>query len=169
MTFGKAVSTVLLRKYCCFSGRASRSEFWWFQLFCLLLALVLASWELFCPAVTMTTYWIMTGLLLIVHWGLLPPTLGVWVRRLHDRGKSGISCFITAICGEILLLWGYAVQIAVYSDLFSRYDLYGSFIRLILLAVALLSCVTGLYACWQSLFRVTDGPNAYGPDPLAAS
>ena len=103
MTFGKAVSTVLLRKYCCFSGRASRSEFWWFQLFAILLMLALGSWEILCDVVTMDMYWAMTGVLFLIHYALLLPSAGVWIRRLHDRGKSGVSCAVTIGCGEILL------------------------------------------------------------------
>ena len=74
---------------------------------------------------------------------------------------------ITIGCGEILFLWHYANEIAIYSRLFSRYSLYGSSIRVFLLIVSLLGCVAGLYSLWQSLFKGTDGPNAYGPDPLA--
>ena len=32
MTFGQSVSTCF-NKYCCFTGRASRSEYWWWFLF----------------------------------------------------------------------------------------------------------------------------------------
>lgn len=32
MTFAEAVRVCLKDKYCCFRGRASRSEFWWFML-----------------------------------------------------------------------------------------------------------------------------------------
>ena len=167
MTFGKAVSTVLLRKYCCFSGRASRSEFWWFQLFGILLSLAIGSWEKFCSVVTMDIYWIMTGLFLLVHYALLPPSAGVWIRRLHDRGKSGVSCAVAIGCGEFLLLWFYANEIAIYSRLFSRYSLYGPFTEPFLLIVSLLGGVAGLYSLWQCLLKGNDGPNAYGPDPLA--
>ena len=167
MTFGKAVSTVLLRKYCCFSGRASRSEFWWFQLFAILLMLALGSWEILCDVVTMDMYWAMTGVLFLIHYALLLPSAGGWIRRLHDRGKSGVSCAVTIGCGEILFLWHYANEIAIYNRLFSRYSLYGSSIRVFLLIVSLLGCVAGLYSIWQRLFMGTDGPNAYGPDPLA--
>ncbi|MGO7201602.1 DUF805 domain-containing protein, partial [Rhizobium ruizarguesonis] len=33
MGFTEAVRTVLTQKYATFSGRASRSEYWWFVLF----------------------------------------------------------------------------------------------------------------------------------------
>lgn len=167
MTFGKAISTVLLRKYCCFSGRAPRSEYWWFQLFAILLMLVLGSWEMFCEVVTIDMYWTMTGVFFLIHYALLLPSVGVWIRRLHDRGKSGVSCVVAIGCGEILLLWHYANEIAIYSRLFSRYSLYGSFTTYFLLFVSLLGSVAGLYSFWQCLFKGTEGPNAYGPDPLA--
>jgi uncharacterized membrane protein YhaH (DUF805 family) len=33
MSFSQAVSSVLLNKYATFSGRARRSEYWWWYLF----------------------------------------------------------------------------------------------------------------------------------------
>jgi uncharacterized membrane protein YhaH (DUF805 family) len=40
MTFGQSVKHVF-SNYVNFKGRASRSEYWWFYLFCVLVALVL--------------------------------------------------------------------------------------------------------------------------------
>ncbi len=53
-----------------FSGRAGRSEFWWFHLFCV------ACW--FVPVVG----WIFYFLTIL-------PALSVTVRRLHDVNRSG--------------------------------------------------------------------------------
>ncbi|MGO7697057.1 DUF805 domain-containing protein, partial [Rhizobium leguminosarum] len=41
MGFTEAVRTVLTQKYATFSGRASRSEYWWFVLFYTLVVLAL--------------------------------------------------------------------------------------------------------------------------------
>ena len=42
MEFKEAVKICLTKKYCCFKGRASRSEFWWLCLFTFILNLVVA-------------------------------------------------------------------------------------------------------------------------------
>lgn len=78
--------------YATFSGRASRSEFWWFQLFQLLLIAVLA----------------MTGPGIFLALVTLLPAWAVGVRRLHDIDKSGwnILCYFIPVLGVILiLLW----------------------------------------------------------------
>ena len=74
MNFVDAVKTCL-RKYGTFSGRASRSEFWWFALFTVLLSIVAS----------------MVSELLngVVSLALLLPSLAVGARRLHDIGKTG--------------------------------------------------------------------------------
>ena len=42
MTFMESVQTCVKQKYAAFSGRASRSEFWWFFLFTVLGGIVLS-------------------------------------------------------------------------------------------------------------------------------
>ena len=83
MSFGEAVATCW-KKYFCFKGRARRSEYWWFSLFCvipyaLLSMLVLADEDGIAAPV------------LILLWSVVIfiPSLAAQVRRLHDRGKSG--------------------------------------------------------------------------------
>ena len=66
-----------------FHGRASRSEFWWFMLFILLVQLGLALLEAILPLALMLPE------LFIVPILLLPANLGVTVRRFHDRNLSG--------------------------------------------------------------------------------
>ncbi len=90
MSFTEAVRSVY-RNYAKFDGRASRSEYWWFQLFVILvilagyfvtalLAIATRSYGLFGLAViALVVFWIAT----------LIPTLAVTVRRLHDSDKSG--------------------------------------------------------------------------------
>lgn len=88
MTFEAAVLSAL-RGYAVFEGRASRSEFWWFQFFCLLVytALLCLGTLLFDDGVTV--------LLLLLAWlGLLLPWISLSVRRLHDAGLAGGWLFI---------------------------------------------------------------------------
>ena len=65
-------------KYATFSGRARRSEYWWFVVLNFILG--------FIPIVNFI-------------WGLivLIPTLAVGVRRLHDTGRSGWWLLLTLV------------------------------------------------------------------------
>jgi uncharacterized membrane protein YhaH (DUF805 family) len=64
-----------LTNYANFKGRAKRSEYWYFVLFCALVYLV--------------TMVVSSQLYVIALLGLLIPSLAAAVRRLHDRGRSG--------------------------------------------------------------------------------
>ena len=101
VTFKEAVMMALTQNYCNFSGRSSRSEFWWFQLFGFVLGIVVCL--VFCWSQNATN--IASGL---VSLALLLPNLGLCVRRLHDIGKSGWWIFLSLIPligGIILLIW----------------------------------------------------------------
>ena len=82
MNFTDAVS-VCLRKYVDFTGRASRSEVWWFYLFQFVVLLITGM-------VSYTLY----GLAALA---LLLPSLSAGARRLHDIGKTGWWLLISLI------------------------------------------------------------------------
>ncbi|NDI98684.1 DUF805 domain-containing protein [Flavobacterium sp. LaA7.5] len=90
---------VVRDNYANFSGRARRSEYWYFTLCNLLIILVL-----FLISMAIGTI----GLILYILYALavLVPSLAVIVRRLHDVGKSGWFYFISLIpiIGSIWLL-----------------------------------------------------------------
>lgn len=93
MTFGDSIKTCLT-KYAKFDGRASRSEFWWFILFQILVTL----------GVAFISGWLSTLLSL----GLLLPMLAAQVRRLHDVDKTGwlmLIGLIPLIGWLIVLYW----------------------------------------------------------------
>lgn len=73
LSFAEAIRTCL-RKYADFQGRASRSEFWWFALF---VVLVTSALEL--------AHEILAGIFLIA---VLLPLLAAGARRLRDSGKD---------------------------------------------------------------------------------
>ena len=119
-------------KYATFSGRASRSEFWWWYL-----ANVLVTLALFALTAVLGIAGagddamgrsqpgplIGLGALLIVVWSLatILPTLALSWRRLHDTGRSGGFWFVGLIpgVGGIILL----VLLALDSDRSgARYD-----------------------------------------------
>ena len=104
MTFLQSVRSALT-KYATLSGRACRSEFWWFLLFCLLVDVVATlldmvlgtwSWEREIGAIG-----------LLARMALLLPSSAIWFRRLHDVGWSGwwfltivVPVFIAFIKGD---------------------------------------------------------------------
>lgn len=94
MTFGKAISTCM-SKFFNFNGRASRSEYWWFYLFTLLL-----SWG----AMLVDRTQVLSTLLNLVF---LFPVLSAGARRLHDTNRSGWwQLVMLTIIGIIpLIIW----------------------------------------------------------------
>ena len=85
MSFTDSIITVL-SKYLDFSGRASRSEYWWFYLATLIVGFglsiidgILFGWRYDDPM------WLSDIFNLVI----LLPILAAGVRRIHDHGKSG--------------------------------------------------------------------------------
>lgn len=99
--FADAVKRALTVNYCNFTGRSSRSEFWWYYLFTVIIGAVFNIISLITGG--SATVSIIYGLVML---GLLLPGLAVGVRRLHDIGKSGWWWFIGLIplVGTIILL-----------------------------------------------------------------
>ena len=113
MTFTQSISTVF-SNYVTFSGRASRSEFWWWIVFCILVGLVTGLLDtilfnqggsphgdsgvgFFAPINSLAS------LILFL------PGLAVSIRRLHDSNKSGwwwLVVFVP-ILGILLLIFWY--------------------------------------------------------------
>jgi len=139
MSFMESIRTCL-SKYATFSGRAQRSEFWWFMLFLIIAQILLGLVDsmIFPPTEVMSMTSSMqdgynfnfsyqpqpiTAIFLLA---MLLPNLGVGVRRLHDTGRSG---------------WWWLIGL----------------IPLIGLIVLIVFFAT----------KGTEGDNAYGPDPLA--
>ncbi|WP_409474100.1 DUF805 domain-containing protein [Streptomyces sp. HC307] len=102
MSFTEAVRTCLVPKYATFSGRARRSEYWWFSVLYVVGTLLLAGISLAAGAP-------LPNVLLLL---LIVPMLAVSIRRLHDTGKSGWRMLIALIplIGPILYLVGMTVD-----------------------------------------------------------
>lgn len=101
MDFKQAVQTNF-QKYATFSGRAVRSEYWYFFLFCFLAQLVLGFVDGIIfgagPLQPITSLFCLATLV---------PSLAVGARRLHDVDRSGWWMLIAlTIIGIIpLLIW----------------------------------------------------------------
>lgn len=145
MTFSESVRTCLREKYATFSGRASRSEYWWFALFYVLVAFVLGTlFILFAGGMSMMgpggnasagmgIFGIIISIVAAVFFlGMLLPTIALSVRRYHDINLSG---------------WWY---LAVF----------------LVSLVPVLSLVGTVAFFVVGLIKGTDGPNKFGPDPL---
>lgn len=102
MTFMESVRTVL-SKYATFSGRARRSEYWWFVLFTVIVGTVARLID------TMFGYRYSGPVSIILGLALLLPGLAVAVRRLHDIGRSGwwILLGLIPLVGTIILIVWY--------------------------------------------------------------
>jgi len=119
MGFGQAIATCF-GKYASFTGRARRSEFWWFWLFNLIVTVILniidnaVGWIVDLGSETINTG---SGIITFANgdigalstiWALvvLLPFLSVTIRRLHDTDRSGWWWWIWLVpcVGPIVLL-----------------------------------------------------------------
>ena len=94
MTFGESIGTCF-KKYATVEGRASRSEYWWFFLF---------------NVIVQVAGHIIGGQMLagLVTLALLLPGVGVGGRRLHDVGRSAwwlLIGLIPLIGALVLIYW----------------------------------------------------------------
>jgi uncharacterized membrane protein YhaH (DUF805 family) len=98
MGFGEAISTCF-QKYAVFSGRAIRSEYWFFVLFEILVLVALSIVD----GLVFGTPGLLSS---IGSLALFLPALAVGVRRLHDIDKSGwwILIGLIPLVGPIVLI-----------------------------------------------------------------
>jgi len=90
MSFENAIRTVVEDKFFDFSGRASRSEYWWMQLGLIGLQIgMVIVFTIMGLILGEAGALLGMGLLVLLGLALLLPMLGVTVRRLHDGGRSG--------------------------------------------------------------------------------
>ena len=96
MTFGESISTCF-KKYFVIKGRASKSEFWWFQLVWSASFFIMFIYE-----GSEQIQYFFIGIIVVIF----IPLLTVGVRRLHDTGKSGFYYFwsLVPFIGSLIVL-----------------------------------------------------------------
>lgn len=93
MTFQESITTCF-KKYADFNGRASRSEYWWFALFIVIVSIVLSM--------------ISNELSGLFSLATLLPSIAAAARRLHDTNRSGwwqLIAFIPIIGWIVLIVF----------------------------------------------------------------
>ena len=108
MGFMDALTTVFRNKYATFSGRASRSEYWWSYLGYFVIATVLQIFALVggIALIDAGELALLPGLIALGGIvAMIIPTIAVSVRRMHDTGKSGWMLLILIIPCIGFILW----------------------------------------------------------------
>lgn len=80
----------LTKRYAQFNGRASRSEFWWFQLFILIVSIPLHLLSFYAGhSGSQGLALVATGLSVVMWLVFVLPCMAATIRRLHDTDRSG--------------------------------------------------------------------------------
>jgi uncharacterized membrane protein YhaH (DUF805 family) len=165
MGFGEAIRSVF-SKYVTFSGRARRSEYWYFYLFSILAGMVAGLID----TVLLTS----TGMgetfrgsggpvAAILQLALILPSLAVSVRRLHDTNHSGwllLGFIAYAIVAVIVFVVGLGAGLA------GGQSHPEAGVTMIVGIVMLLGIFGfGIYIFVLMVSNGTPGENRYGADP----
>jgi uncharacterized membrane protein YhaH (DUF805 family) len=142
---------VVFENYANFSGRARRSEYWYFTLVNLIIA--------FATTAIDKTLDLKFGVNSLYSLAVFIPGLAVSVRRLHDVGKSGwllLIVYLVIIAAAVtLVVTGFATMGGSFSA--------GMGVGLIVPIIIILALVI-----WMLVLFCTngdEGENKYGPDP----
>jgi uncharacterized membrane protein YhaH (DUF805 family) len=107
MSFMDATKSCL-QQYVGFSGRASRSEYWFAYLSFIVAVMGMFTLSIVSLFVVEALATLMGLLTFVLYLGGFLPLLAVSVRRLHDLGKSGwmmLLVFVPIVGGILLLVW----------------------------------------------------------------
>ena len=97
---------ICFSKYAVFSGRASRSEYWWFALFLFIAGIVTSIVDVMIMGYSSENFGPINAIFSVITF---LPGLAVGARRLHDINRSGWwQLLIFTIIGIILLVIWFA-------------------------------------------------------------
>ena len=153
-----------LQKYADFSGRAPRSELWWFILFILIAAIVSTIVDDLLGLKVVGPYGVLTLVLML---GVLVPNIAVQVRRLHDTDRSGwwvaifygiYAAFLAMVAPAMMAMQSAADSSTPVSPAIPAMGAGAGLLGLVML----IYCVVLIVFYCQ---RGTAGDNRYGPDP----
>ena len=138
---------VVFENYANFSGRARRSEYWYFVLMNMIISTV--------TMVIDKVLDVKFGVNLLYGIAVFIPTLSVSVRRLHDIGKSGWILLISYIA---IIICGIGLILGILKLGSSSFNIWFAIPIIVMFAI----CI------WMLVLFVTegnDGKNKYGSDP----
>lgn len=141
------------KKYATFSGRASRSEFWYFILF-IILTIITAFFLAYIERKFLLYLSSLTALTLL-------PFFAVLTRRLHDLDISGWWLIKTLIYLIIIMLFAYITNIPVMMVI-----LLFSYPNLTIYLGYLTGFIFAAVAIYIPSKKGTIGDNRFGADPL---
>ena len=172
MGFTNAISTCF-RKYVGFSGRACRSEYWWFVLFLFVIGLSAHVTDTALDGDTLVkrhdidelSYATIrhTGPVEKVFWLVtILPFLAAGVRRMHDTGRSGLFLFAPFLLVMGLVVAG--VFLGVFTSTTGGEQL-GIIAAPFFVAGLVATIVTPFLLLWWFSRPSERGANRYGPNP----
>ena len=157
------------KKYFDFTGRARRSEYWWFMLFVAIVSSIFNYGGLLVPALSYV------GALCSLAFFI--PQLSVMTRRLHDTGRSGwwvllLALLSIAVLGAMaVVLAPIASQMLEVTDAFAQAQMMADAIQsspaassvfmICGLALSVLGLIVFIFTLLDSKWR----ENKYGPSP----
>lgn len=171
MGFRKAISTCF-RNYATFSGRASRAEYWWFFLFCLMGNLVAGVIDNALFRAASLGVWSGAGeagfraesdgpVGILFSLAVLLPSLAAGWRRMHDTGRSGLF-----LVYPLLVMLGISVFMGTFGGPAMAMGGPASGLAGIVLAVSVLVLILSpLLVLWWLTRPSQPGNNTYGPNP----
>ena len=153
MSLREAVGTCL-SKYADFTGRARRSEYWWFMLFCFLLSLVTCG---------------VGGLVVLL------PAYAVQVRRLHDTNRTGWWVGANVILGAVTMGLYIAAMFSLFGTALHFYNNESAMLSALMssgsgwfVVLSILGIIGTILSIVIFVFTLLDsdrGTNQYGPSP----
>ncbi|HET7411206.1 MAG TPA: DUF805 domain-containing protein [Pararhizobium sp.] len=151
--------------YTSFDGRINRKPFWLASIVMIIVAIFLSIVIVMPVSAASTTLGALASLVLSLVF--LYPALALGVKRLHDRGKSGIfmAIFIApGLISQAAALFGLtgSEQVLAGQSIYLPNTL-GWLLNLLSLAVGIWALVT------LGFLKGTSGANKYGPDPLISA